>query len=141
MNLPTSVTMSAPLFDTIEADEPDYERRTSAPTYNNTSSTQTNSNARPAQQMASSQEDAESGVFIRVPGVGVREGLPVGVFKALREYSDRCVFHNHCRSFNETDYFTSLRILLSSSASTSFGQPQSLSISSVDSSSQIMFSL
>ncbi|KAI0824231.1 DUF846-domain-containing protein [Trametes gibbosa] len=58
------MSSSAPLFETIEADEPEYERRTSATgTINPPPPTNPGSNAaRPTQQMASNPGDAESGI-------------------------------------------------------------------------------
>ncbi|RDX55920.1 Golgi apparatus membrane protein TVP23 [Lentinus brumalis] len=57
------MSSSTPLFDAIEPDDPEYERRTS--TTGNISSanaTQTSSNARPPAQMATNPGDAESGI-------------------------------------------------------------------------------
>lgn len=59
-----TMSSSTPLFETIEADEPEYEQRTSATgNINPPPTTNSGSNAaRPAQQMASTPGDAESGV-------------------------------------------------------------------------------
>ncbi|RPD82609.1 DUF846-domain-containing protein [Lentinus tigrinus ALCF2SS1-7] len=57
------MSSSAPLFDTIEPDEPEYERRTSAAgNISSTTATQASSNARPPPQMATNPGDAESGI-------------------------------------------------------------------------------
>ncbi|KAI0757064.1 Golgi apparatus membrane protein TVP23 [Daedaleopsis nitida] len=54
---------SAPLFDTIEPDEPAYEQRTSATgNISNTTTSQSASNVRPTQPMATNPGDAESGI-------------------------------------------------------------------------------
>ncbi|KAM5535402.1 hypothetical protein V8D89_010924 [Ganoderma adspersum] len=56
------MSASTPLFDTIEADDPGYEQRTSAPGNINTTSNQAPANARPPSQMATNLNDAESGI-------------------------------------------------------------------------------
>ncbi|KAI0724495.1 DUF846-domain-containing protein [Cerioporus squamosus] len=54
------MSSSTPLFDAIEPDEPEYERRTSAP--GNITSTNASSNAPPPPHMATNPGDAESGI-------------------------------------------------------------------------------
>ncbi|KAI0639335.1 DUF846-domain-containing protein [Trametes polyzona] len=58
------MSSSTPLFETIEADDPEYEQRTSASgNINPPPTTQSGSGAaRPAQQLASNPGDAESGI-------------------------------------------------------------------------------
>ncbi|KAI0778117.1 Golgi apparatus membrane protein TVP23 [Trametes elegans] len=57
------MSSSAPLFDTIEPDDPGYEQRTSAAgNINAPPTTRAGSNARPTTQMASNEGDAESGI-------------------------------------------------------------------------------
>ncbi|KAI1797815.1 DUF846-domain-containing protein [Ganoderma leucocontextum] len=56
------MSSSTPLFETIEADDPEYERRTSATGHMNTTSNQAAANARPPPQMATNPSDAESGI-------------------------------------------------------------------------------
>ncbi|TBU64998.1 DUF846-domain-containing protein [Dichomitus squalens] len=56
------MSSSTPLFDTIEADDPEYEQRTSATGHINAPSTQAPSNARPPPQLATNPGDAESGI-------------------------------------------------------------------------------
>ncbi|KAI0662755.1 DUF846-domain-containing protein [Cubamyces menziesii] len=55
------MSSSAPLFETIEPDEPEYEQRTSAPGTINPPPPTQSGGPRPT-QMASSPEDAESGI-------------------------------------------------------------------------------
>ena len=87
---PTTMSSSAPLFDTIEPDEPEYERRTSAlGNISSTNATQASSNARPAPQMATNAGDAESGVFRWLMGIGGHRGLPMNACQVLLEYYDR----------------------------------------------------
>lgn len=62
-SLLAAMSASTPLFDTIEADDPAYEQRTSATGNINTTANQASTNARPPQQMATNLNDAESGMF------------------------------------------------------------------------------
>lgn len=72
--LPSAMSSSTPLFETIEADDPEYEQRTSAPAENiNTTSRQAAANARPPPPMATNLSDAESGVFCHNSVWGVHE--------------------------------------------------------------------
>ncbi|PIL32030.1 hypothetical protein GSI_06734 [Ganoderma sinense ZZ0214-1] len=56
------MSASTPLFETIEADDPGYEQRTSATGNISAASSQAPANARPPPQMATNLNDAESGI-------------------------------------------------------------------------------
>ncbi len=87
---PTTMSSSTPLFDAIEPDDPDYERRTSATgNINSANATQTSSNARPPAQMATNPGDAESGVLRRLMSIRRHRGLPMNACQVLLAYCGR----------------------------------------------------
>lgn len=73
-SLLAAMSASTPLFDTIEADDPGYEQRTSATGNINTTANQASTNARPPPQMATNLNDAESGVFCHNSELGSVRG-------------------------------------------------------------------
>ena len=74
------MSASTPLFETIEADDPEYEQRTSATGNINPTSTHAPVNARPPPQMATNLNDAESGVFCYPSNATVSVGrLPMNL--------------------------------------------------------------